>query len=494
MSLLARLARAERQARDVQARRRAASGPPLWRPNPGPQTMALASLADITGFGGSAGGGKSDLAIGMALTQHKDTIVFRREYPQLKGLTKRSREIIGRAGKFNGSEKIWRELPGGREIEFGAVQHDDDASKYRGRPHDLLVVDEAAEFSEGVFWFLLGWLRTTSPGQRCRALLTFNPPTDSQGEWVIRTFAPWLDRKHPNPAAPGELRWYARVAGEDVERPDGEPFTVGKEVVRPKSRTFFPSRLSDNPAWADGSYESTLQALPEPLRSQLLYGDFDAGIGADPWQVLPTAWVEAAMARWKPEKPGPMTFAGLDISHGGTDKTVLARRHGLWFAPLLKWPGSAIPDGKTAAALAARELDPGVRVNCDAIGYGASATERLRDAPPMGYGLAALAVNVAGKSNYGDRSRRLAMKNLRAELYWRLRDALDPDYGSTLALPPDRELKADLCAPTWKLTPAGVQIEEKSEIAARLGRSPDCGDAVALAMLEPRDWKMYRPG
>jgi hypothetical protein len=44
---------------------------------------------------------------------------------------------------------------------------------------------------------------------------------------------------------------------------------------------------------------NTLQSLPEPLRSQMLYGDFRAGVQDDPWQVVPTAWVEAAMARWK---------------------------------------------------------------------------------------------------------------------------------------------------------------------------------------------------
>jgi hypothetical protein len=66
---------------------------------------------------------------------------------------------------------------------------------------------------------------------------------------------------------------------------------------------------------------------------------------------------------------------------------------------------------------------------------------------------------------------------------WRLREALDPDKGEHLALPPDTQLKADLCAPLWKLTAQGIQIELKDEIIKRIGRSPDRGDAVILAFI-----------
>ena len=43
----------------------------------------------------------------------------------------------------------------------------------------------------------------------------------------------------------------------------------------------------------------------------------------------------------------------------------------------------------------------------------------------------------------------LAFANKRAEVWWKFREALDPDQpdGSAIALPPDPELRADLCAP-----------------------------------------------
>ncbi len=41
-----------------------------------------------------------------------------------------------------------------------------------------------------------------------------------------------------------------------------------------------------------------------------------------------------------------------------------------------------------------------------------------------------------------------------------------------MALPPNNELKADLCAPRWELTRQGIKIESKDDIRARIGRSP----------------------
>jgi hypothetical protein len=468
-----------------------------WEALPGPQEMALESAADITGYGGAAGGGKTDWLLGTALTQHRKSIVFRREFVQLRDVIFRAQDILSDAedpGRFNGQQLLWR-FGDGRTLELGACQHPDSWRKYRGRPHDFIGFDEASEFLEGQVRALMGWLRTTIEYQRCRAGLAFNPPTSSEGMWIIGFFGPWLDRKHPNPALPGELRYYAMVDGVEVEREDGEPFEHDGETVIPLSRTFIPARLADNPYLKETGYGSTLQSLPEPLRSQLLYGDFDAGIGVDPWQVIPTAWAEQAMARWKAsQQPStPMTMAGMDVAHGGKDKTVLARRFDAWVAKLHVWAGAETPDGKSAAMRVAPLVDPKVPINVDAIGYGAAAAERLADKPEDGgYGMKAVPINVADSSNHRDRSGRFKMVNKRAEMFWRLREALDPEIeGDRLALPPDPELLADLTSARYEIAPGGIRIEKKEEIIARLGRSPDKAEAVALSVLEPRSMVVY---
>src|SRR4051812_24738011 len=73
----------------------------LWRPLPGPQTAALRSKADIIGFGGQAGGGKSDLLAGAALMNHERAVIFRKEKVQTEAFIQRFEEIIGSRNGYN---------------------------------------------------------------------------------------------------------------------------------------------------------------------------------------------------------------------------------------------------------------------------------------------------------------------------------------------------------------------------------------------------------
>ena len=454
------------------------SDPTVWRPLPGPQSMAYYSDADIIGYGGAAGGGKTDLACGKALTQHQKVLVLRREATQLTGIIDRFTELIGGRDGYNGAERIWR-LPG-QQVEFGSTPNLDDWNKYQGRPHDLLVFDEAANFLEAQVRALLGWLRSVDPSQRCQALMTFNPPTTAEGRWITAFFAPWLDKKHPRPAQPGELRWFAMIDGEEVEVPNGEPFQHGADLIKPMSRTFIPSRVSDNPYLMGTGYMATLQSLPEPLRSQMLYGDFNAGIEDDPWQVIPTAWVEAAQARWKrPDKLAPMDSLGVDVARGGRDNTLLARRHGMWFDEALVYPGSATPNGPTVAGLTIAAKRDDAVVHIDVIGVGSAPYDFLNEA-----GQQVVGVNVAESATGTDKSGRLRFKNLRSELVWRMREALDPTNNTGIALPPDPQLLADLTAYTWELSGSTIYVASREQIMEKIGRSPDYGSAYVLALMD----------
>lgn len=454
--------------------------PTPWRPLAGPQTSAYYSPADEVFYGGAAGGGKTDLLLGLAATAHQHSVIFRREYTQLKALIERSHDLFDGYGRFNANDNLWR-FPDGRTLEFGAMQAEADKRNWQGRPHDFKGWDEVSNFLESQYVFVNGWTRTTTPGQRTRKVAAGNPPTDADGEWVIRRWGAWLDPQHPDPAQPGELRWYAMVDGQDTPRPDGQPFTHNGTTLIPQSRTFLPAGLADNPYLTHTGYEATLQALPEPLRSQLLFGNFQVGRGSDPYQVIPTAWVQAAQARWTPTPPDrPLSALGVDVARGGDDATVISPRYGTWFAPLLHYPGTDTPDGPTVAALVVQAL-PGTgrpMVNIDVIGVGSSVYDHLRGR------CNAIPVNVAAASTATDRhSHTLGFVNLRAEAWWRLREALDPATGDTLALPPGARLRADLCAPRWTLRAGGIQLESKDEIRKRIGRSPDDGDAVVLAHL-----------
>ncbi len=467
-----------------------------WHPDEGnvPQCLAFASEADITGYGGAAGGGKTELGLGLALEKHTTSLVLRPEGTQLIAINDRLTEIFGSRDNYSGRDKIWRF--DNKQIELGALTNPGDELGYQGRPHDFVFIDEAANFREAQVRFVLGWLRTTIKGQRCRAVLAFNPQTSAEGRWIIAFFAPWLDDKHPNPAKPGELRYFATIAGKDVEVANGQRFIIvaGKpcydfdprdhdptKIIKPKSRTFIPSRVTDNRYLMETGYMAELQALPEPLRSQMLYGDFKAGMHDDAFQVIPTAWVDAAMKRWtKPARLPEMMSLGIDVARGGADNTIIARRHiGMWFDEPLVYPGTETPDGHMVAALtmaATRDSSP---QHIDVIGVGASPYDILNQAKQNVVG-----VDVRMTSLSRDKSGRLAFYNLRSELWWKMRELLDPANNSGIALPPDTRLRADLCAPKWMTKGVEIYVQSTDEIKAKIGRSPDYATAYILAAIE----------
>src|SRR6476646_11359364 len=95
--------------------------------------------------------------------------------------------------------------------------------------------------------------------------------------------------------------------------------------------------LSDNPDLARTNYASVLASLPEELRRAYRDGDFSVGIRDADFQVIPTAWVLAAEARWKPDGAHglAMTAMALDPAGGGRDSAELAGRYGGWYAELI---------------------------------------------------------------------------------------------------------------------------------------------------------------
>jgi hypothetical protein len=257
------------------------------------------------------------------------------------------------------------------------------------------------------------------------------------------------------------------------------------ELVKPISRTFIPAKVEDNPFYMDSGYKSILQALPEPLRSQMLKGDFMAGTEDDPFQIIPTQWVELAVVRWhnmrkKADfKLGPMDSLGVDVARGGKDKTVISPRHGIFFDELTYLDGSETPNGPAVVSEVVLRRRDKAPVHIDVIGWGAAAYDFLVDNE-----IQTIAVNNA-TSSYGiSREGNLEFFNFRAETWWRLREALDPINGDDICLPPDSNLLVDLCAPKWEYRKGGIKVEAKEDIIKRIGRSPDAGDAVVMANID----------
>ena len=457
----------------------------VWLPHPGnkPQIQAYFSDAFETLYGGAAGGGKSDLGLGLSRTMHRRSILLRRTFPDLeRSLISRSMEFFGDNKFYNSSKHVWN--IDGRRIEFGHMERigtptrPGDEAQYASAPYDLIFWDQLEQFPEYAYTFMFSRARSAD-GRRVRIVSSANPAGEFV-DWIMIRWAPWLDPGNSNPARPGELRWYYRLKGDDREQvaPDGQPIwdEKGQEFVFPRSRTYIPAGLADNPFLGD-DYRAALQLMPEPLRSALKDGDWQASLTDDAYQVIPRAWVKAAMARWTAEPPeGEATkpqVVGGDVARGGEDQTVNAPRRGVWFGRLQKHPGRTTPDGQSVAAL---WQVLGGSINADVIGVGASAFDIARERQVDVKG-----VNFSAKSRRTDKSGRLKFVNKRAECYWLFREALDPSSGLDIMLPPDPELEMDLCAARWSMQSNGIKIEAKEDIKKRIGRSPDCADAVVLA-------------
>lgn len=452
----------------------------VWLPHPdnGPQIQAYFSPAFETLYGGAAGGGKSDLLLGLARTMHGRSLLLRRSFPDLeRSLISRSLEFFGEAVHYNASKHVWnidnRRVEFGHMENIGTPQVPKDESQYASAPYDLIGFDQLEQFPKYAYEFMFSRARSANR-KRVRVVATANPVGEGV-DWIMQRWHAWLIDKT---AEPGELLFYKR------DKEGNETETTASDIDG-VSRTYIPAGLKDNPYLTD-DYRRVLNVMPEPLRSALLDGNWNATMVDDAYQVIPRSWVKAAMDRWAETPPEseanqPLVVGG-DVARGGDDQTVFAPRRGNWFDKLQKHPGRTTPDGQSVVALLAILLANGGSSNIDVIGVGASAYDQAQNKE-----MDVRAVNFANKSRATDKSGKLKFINMRAECYWRFREALDPKDGENLALPPDPELEADLCAPRWSVQTNGIKIEAKEDIKKRIGRSPDCADAVVLAKANALD-------
>lgn len=456
-------------------------------PNPGPQTDALLSEADLMLYGGAAGGGKTALEIGAYFLDHVSGLILRREAVQLDGLIEFAKTVGEPSeGRYvGGSENVFKCDNGGR-LKFAGLNQADDWRKHAGNARDYMAFDEAGEFLKEQVFSLMAWNRSVIEGQRCRTILGSNPPRGGDGGWLLEEFAPWIAPQGGIRARPGELLWVIVVGGE-TEWVDGPgEYERGGEKHTATSRTFISAKLDDNPFLKNTGYKARLQALPEPLRSQLLYGDFSAGQEDHEWQAIPSEWIEQAQSRWISKPPEiPMSSVACDVAQGGKDKTQIQPKYGEWYGQFTSLAGSDTPDGPTVAAELVKVMRDRCRVIVDAGGgYGGDTLTQLAHAD-----VDCLAYNGATASTSRSRDGLFEFKNFRAQTVWQFREALDPAYGSDIALPPDPEMKADLCAYRYSRVPAGGQRGEailigpkdgKGGMKERLGRSPDKGDTTLM--------------
>lgn len=162
---------------------------------------------------------------------------------------------------------------------------------------------------------------------------------------------------------------------------------------------------------------------------------------------------------------------GVDVSRGGDD-TIISTRRGLKAYPFVKVDPSS--DGPAVGRAVKREAFARKvsKVKVDGTGgYGLSVIDYLK----ADGNLTVLTVIYNKTATKPD-----SFSNIRTEMYVRLRDWVRNGG----ALPSDPMLKEDLLAPKLNIRGSRFELEPKESIKARLGRSPDRGDALAQTFVD----------
>jgi hypothetical protein len=497
-----------------------------WLPQIGPQSDAYHSLADETLYGGAAGGGKSDLLLGLATTAHTKSVIFRRQSTDLETMWERLQVIMaGRLTKKDANKKRAR-TNDGRFIEFAHLEKPGSEKAHQGRDRDLYGFDEAAQMDEWKVAFVIQWLRSTKHGQRKRVVFGTNPPIPEfdpktgqlldtgTGQWLMEWFAPWLDDGFAWPAQPGELRWcfmrtegnrmstiwvegpggYDPATGQRIEHYTDADIAAGRVAVA-KSRTFIKSLLKDNAFLTGTGYAERLSTTPEPMKSLLLTGSFTVKGEDHPMQVIPTAYVLDAQARWK-KRVAEGSYKNLrqlvlfgDVAQGGADTSVLASLLETdFFEDNFAQPGRLTPTGKEVVSMVLNRRRDASLVGLDGTGGWGGSTRDLLDV--LHKITAEMLISSEGSTEWTP-DMRYKFGNMRSQFWWAFRLALDPKSGFEICLPPSTRILTQLTAPLFYYRGNTIFIESKDELRTRIGTSTDDADAI-LGAWHYRDMAIAR--
>jgi hypothetical protein len=111
-------------------------------------------------------GGKTDLGIGLALTEHKRSLLLRRINKDAVKIKPRIEEILGHDNGYNDQLQRWR--LGERQIDIAGCEQESDEQRFKGDPHDMIVFDEGTDCLEFQYRFIIGWNRSTDPAKMNR--------------------------------------------------------------------------------------------------------------------------------------------------------------------------------------------------------------------------------------------------------------------------------------------------------------------------------------
>lgn len=211
-----------------------------WVPHvPWPKQKAWIDLDVLdSGYGGAAGGGKTDALLASALRfvdmPGYAALLLRRTYPDLAlpgAIMDRSHDWLDDTrASWNDRDKCWT-FPSGAKLQFGYCDSEQDLQRYKSAEFQFIGIDELTEWPEKWATYLFSRLRrlagSTIP-------LRFRAATNPDG-----IGSPWVRERYGLP----------------------EGKVIASPVWKGSHRVFFPSRAEDNPSIDLATYELSLEQM-----------------------------------------------------------------------------------------------------------------------------------------------------------------------------------------------------------------------------------------
>lgn len=266
------------------------------------QEMFISSDADITIFGGAMGAGKTFLGIMKYLQYiHLPTfrgVITRRTTPQLTGVggvLDTAMDLFRKVDpkvRYNSQTKQFK-FSSGALIALQHFEYEKDKDNFQGLQANLILVDEAQQYTETQVTYLRGRNRNPKcPEVRPRMMLTCNPEKKSfLRKWIDW----WLDSDgFPRKDRDGVKRYYLPLGGkmywadtaEELIAEHSKSYPNPDECI-PTSVVFISANIYDNPPLmeAQPEYIGNLLAMGKIEQAKYLHGCWDAELeGSGYWK------------------------------------------------------------------------------------------------------------------------------------------------------------------------------------------------------------------
>lgn len=360
---------------------------------------------------------------------------------------------------------------------FKADEHNHEAWSGFHAVHTMFVVTEATGISDDTFEAIEGNLQNDS-----RILLVFNPNTTVGYAARSQRGDRWEKFRLNSLTAPNVVQHKVIFHGQ-----------VDYEWIQDKLANWC-LRIQPEEAIAeqdDFEFEGQWYRPDDTFRKKVL-GKFPK-VSED--VLIPPQWLELAHKRWVDGRGGEPVqslreprLLGVDVAGMGRDSTCYVERVGCFVKSF-----EAINSGGQADHMKIagqihyrRQVHPRMYVSIDTIGEGAGVYSRCLETASRQEEQYIISCKFSDGAHdefghdLSDVTEQMKFLNMRAYLFWRVRDWLNPKNNTGAMLPPDARFDEEAEEIRWKFRSDGrIQIEAKEDIKERLGRSPDKFDALA---------------